>query len=245
LTEDIRLDLSKNDSTLTEQFNQRRVDEIQELLSRGHEAEVEFSGIWQDQAGSNWMIAGLIVEITGDTQIEGTIKLLDRVKVRARTIADGRIVAIGIQPDSTKNDITPDEPLPTPTPSATSTATASSTSTPTAISSPTPTPTMTVTASLIPSPSATLCVAEEPDGWATYIVQPGDTLTQIAERAGITLNQLMDVNCLSDPNYLIAGWHLYAPAAPQDTSSFPTELSPGDDGHDDNGDDSPDVDSHD
>lgn len=61
----------------------------------------------------------------------------------------------------------------------------------------------------------------------TYVVRPGDTLSAIAGRLGVSVGGLVDANHLSDPNRVFAGQTLTvpgaaAPAAP--TSPQPTPL---------------------
>lgn len=52
-----------------------------------------------------------------------------------------------------------------------------------------------------------------PAGWVYYYVQPGDTLNSIAAAFGISVNQLMNANCLST-TYIYAGQVLYVPNVP-------------------------------
>lgn len=40
---------------------------------------------------------------------------------------------------------------------------------------------------------------------STYVVQPGDTLTDIATRFGVTPEYLAGINSIADPNYIYAG----------------------------------------
>lgn len=48
-------------------------------------------------------------------------------------------------------------------------------------------------------------------GQRTYVVQPGDTLTSIAARFGVTLESLMAINNITNPNYLQRGQVLIIP----------------------------------
>lgn len=47
----------------------------------------------------------------------------------------------------------------------------------------------------------------------TYVVRPGDTLSGIAARAGVSVRSLTEANSLRDPNRLIAGQSLSVPSA--------------------------------
>ena len=77
-----------------------------------------------------------------------------------------------------------EEEEPTPTPTATP---PSATATPEATPSPTPTPT-------------------------TYVVQPGDTLGEIADRFGVDVEALAAANDITDPGLIYAGQTLVIPA---------------------------------
>jgi LysM repeat protein len=72
-----------------------------------------------------------------------------------------------------------------------------STPAPTATASPTVPP-----ATSTPPPTATLQV---------YLVQPGDTLTRIADRFGVSMETLIDANNLANPNQLLPGDRLIIP----------------------------------
>ena len=43
---------------------------------------------------------------------------------------------------------------------------------------------------------------------ATYLVQPGDTLSKIATTTGVSQDQLVNLNAIKDPNVIIAGQSL-------------------------------------
>jgi LysM repeat protein len=43
------------------------------------------------------------------------------------------------------------------------------------------------------------------------MVQPGDTLSQIAERFGTSVEGIAQANSLEDPNFILAGRTLYVP----------------------------------
>lgn len=58
---------------------------------------------------------------------------------------------------------------------------------------------------------ATLAACPAPDGWFIYIVQPGDTLTDIAARTSSTVQELIVRNCLPDGDAINVGQGLYVP----------------------------------
>jgi LysM repeat protein len=57
---------------------------------------------------------------------------------------------------------------------------------------------------------------------ALYVVQAGDTLSAIAERFGVTVDELVAANNLTDPNFLQPGQTLLIPsliATPRPTTT--------------------------
>lgn len=58
---------------------------------------------------------------------------------------------------------------------------------------------------------ASLAKAQSPTDNPVYIVQNGDTLTQIAIEFGITLNALIQANNITDPNAITVGTSLIIP----------------------------------
>jgi len=91
------------------------------------------------------------------------------------------------------------EPIPSPT--ATATRTAAATPSPTATAAATPEPVE------VPPPQPT----EEPGPTETYIVQPYDSLSDIAAKYGTTVDELLRLNDLSQPNLLYAGQAIVVP----------------------------------
>lgn len=101
-----------------------------------------------------------------------------------------------------------------------------------------PTPTATIT----PSPNATLsitptqeaCIPNPPPGWVLYSVRQGDSASGLAERGNITVEFLIEVNCL--PNDLLSiGQQLWVPLSsvprtptppPPPPPTFPTSAPP-------------------
>jgi len=61
-----------------------------------------------------------------------------------------------------------------------------------------------------------------------YVVQPGDTLSEIAKQYGYTVSQFMSENSLDDPNFIWVGQELHLPGSSYDsnnTSSTPSAES--------------------
>jgi len=85
---------------------------------------------------------------------------------------------------------------------------ASKTPTATVTNTPVP-PTATATITLTPEPSLT----PTPEGPLTYIVEPGDTLSSIAEQFGVDVFLLMAANNITDANQLFVNDELTIPGA--------------------------------
>lgn len=77
------------------------------------------------------------------------------------------------------------------------------------------------TAEQQPNPTANQAGRDVPQGFGTYIVQPGDTLYSIAKRSGSTVDDLARVNRLKDPAKIRAGQVLWVPKG---VPSMSTEL---------------------
>ncbi len=84
--------------------------------------------------------------------------------------------------------------------------------TPTAVPSETPTSTPTVTPT--PTPTRSFTPSQPLSNSSTYIVQPGDSLYQIALRYGVTLQALEQLNDLPDPNSISVGQAITIPVSP-------------------------------
>jgi LysM repeat protein len=57
---------------------------------------------------------------------------------------------------------------------------------------------------------------------ASYVIQPGDTLSDIAARFGVSAAQIVALNRLSNPRLIIGGQTLLIPAAPASTTTATT-----------------------
>ncbi len=70
----------------------------------------------------------------------------------------------------------------------------------------------------------------EPDDWTAYHVRSGDTLSRIASAAGVTVQAIMEANCLSSANLIHTGQTLFVP---RDIGGSSDDDSSDDDGGDD------------
>ncbi len=94
--ENVRLQLagsSENRLHIEEQYQQRRADEIRNLLSQGSMRSVSFEGLVEEADSQRLLIEGLPVEITPDTQVIGEILPGRLVEVEGSTQAGGWIEA--------------------------------------------------------------------------------------------------------------------------------------------------------
>jgi LysM repeat protein len=67
-------------------------------------------------------------------------------------------------------------------------------------------------------PGVTACPS--PLGWSTTVVQPGDTLDSLAQQYGLSVQQLMDANCILE-SQVAAGTVLSVPVAAQQEVVLP------------------------
>jgi LysM repeat protein len=237
LTEDARLILSSDDDSLESQFNQRRIDETQELLDKGRAETVMFEGDIQTMNDTVWQIDSLMVQINAAQIDEAPLEFGMRVAVEAETTRDGLLIARRIR---RLNDAP--QRLPSPMPIRTSE--------PTRVPSATPTRRPTVTDTPQPvrptsdrtfdaqnssqnqigvTPTATpteqRCVISPPPDWIRYVIQSGDTLFDLAVRSGTTMERIQRVNCIDDPALIRVGQTIYLPASIQPTPT-PTSTPP-------------------
>ncbi len=148
--EESRLALSPDPDQFLESLRAERLREVRNLLSLSREGMVTFTGTVEVITAEQWMVAGVPVAVTSDTEIEGDAVVGRAVEVTGE-IVDGvvvaeRIVVLGGEAgESEPAQLATATPEATPTLSATSTPTA--TPLPTTTSEPmTTTPTMMTTA---------------------------------------------------------------------------------------------------
>ncbi|MDQ7025598.1 MAG: LysM peptidoglycan-binding domain-containing protein [Anaerolineae bacterium] len=234
-------------------FNQRRIDETHQLLTLEREASVTFEGDIIAVTDITILIADLPVERTAETIVDSPIDPEIRVIVDARTTSDGRLLADRIRPVESIVE----EAIPTSTATLTSTISASSTPQATATIVPTreatitatressPTSTVTQTSrppimSRTPRPTAsdtpsrtvtptepTDCIPRILEGWQAYDIQVGDTLSELALATDISVDSVMDVNCIDSANRIVVGAQIYLPHQPirREPSTIETDTS--------------------
>ncbi|MBI1881627.1 MAG: LysM peptidoglycan-binding domain-containing protein, partial [Chloroflexi bacterium] len=77
-------------------------------------------------------------------------------------------------------------------------------------------PSLTAEQPLSTPTGSTAAPCSPPAGWTLYTIQPSDTLSQLAEQAGVSQAQVLAVNCLASPE-IVAGATLYLPSPPTPT----------------------------
>jgi len=135
---------------LAASFQQKRLDEIAQLLRTGRSATVVFEGPILSLAEDEWIIAGLPVTVNKATVIAGRPAIGLEAQVTGRTQA-GVLLATSI----TVLGEAPDVPTPTAIPTSTPTITPTSTPATAPTNTPTTTPTSTPTATPTNTPTLT------------------------------------------------------------------------------------------
>lgn len=246
--------LSADPQAADEVSRRRRLDEIYMLIALGRPAAVEFTGDVEALADDQWRVSGLALQLQAGVERPANARVGDRVVVVADVTAERTLIARAIrrlQPEAV--EITPEAtaavtatPQP-PTPTATATASPTPTYTPSTTAGPIPTHTPAETA--LPSLRAN-CATLRPDGWVTYTVRAGDSLSGLAGVTGTTIDAIMQANCLPESGLILVSQPLYLPSIPPTraptinppapaTASQPAAIDPpttsgdDDDGHDD------------
>jgi nucleoid-associated protein YgaU len=53
-----------------------------------------------------------------------------------------------------------------------------------------------------------------PGTWVQYTVQDGDTLGDLAQATGVTVQEIVNANCLTNPDSVNSGQVIYLPSSP-------------------------------
>jgi LysM repeat protein len=218
-----------------EQFEPRRLDEIRVLLALRRIEEVTFSGTIDRIDADRWQVAALPVRVASGTTGSETLAVGDRVAVEAETSPNGELFARAFtlldQAELTPTPAFTQTLVLSPTAEATQTVTPPATNTPAPTtttpptlaptSTPSPTPTHTTTqvaTTLAPTIAVTLtptvCAPAQPLNWVSYRIQPNDTVAGLANMTGVSVDQLVLVNCLPPNLMIIVGQYLFLPSMP-------------------------------
>lgn len=85
--------------------------------------------------------------------------------------------------------------------------------------------------------NAAVCPPVMPAGWTTYTVRAGDALSRIAAITDTDLDDLIEVNCITNANNIVVGQVLFVENAPRDGNDNDDSVDNGNDNSDDNGND--------
>lgn len=162
------------DAALTEQFNQRRIQEIKALLVQNRAANVAFTGEIEAVQPDSWTLSGLDTEINGETQIFGGDPRVGQMAMVNGRTANGRLIAttLTLLPP---NDLPPATATNTPTATPTNTPEPTETATAVFTDTPTPTATLTATATATATATPTKTPTETPEPSPTVTMTPTET----------------------------------------------------------------------
>ncbi|MCA9953425.1 MAG: hypothetical protein KC434_01805 [Anaerolineales bacterium] len=203
--------------TLRSQMNDERVREAKAILRTDETAELSFEGRINTKQGRNWIIAGVPVAVSDQTQIDGYAGVGALVAVNGRA-ANGHFYASRIV-------VLEDGP-------ATATSTSTVTSIPTETTTGTAMPTVTTTASALPTLTSTPTTSATPDASGTpgTMGTPTATLTSTPTRVPPTAT--------APATATAAPPTATATAAPPTATPQPTTVVNDDNGNDNNNDNS-------
>lgn len=133
MTEDVQLVLALDRQTkaqLMARFDERRRAEAVAIAGSQRIAEITFRGQLEARSDGLWVVSGVSVYISGETELEQGIEPGTSVRVLARSMSDGKLWArrVVTEPGQPQPP-TPTAPAPTPSPTCSPTATASATAT--------------------------------------------------------------------------------------------------------------------
>lgn len=153
---------------LESEFEAERLEEVRSLNAQGRLAEIEFKGRVEAITQLSWRIAGLVVQLSPQTQIEGPVQVGALAEVHGRLQADGSVLAEAIHIQVFENEMPESEETTEVIESATAPP-------PTAWPSVTPAPpTFTLTINPSPTPSASPAA---PTNTATHTPRPNTPTT--------------------------------------------------------------------
>lgn len=189
---------------LEKAFLKRRIDEINTLMAQGRSATVMFKGDVEAVDGYTWQMYGWHLVAHEALPDVGQVQPGATLEITAQLAANGLLYV---------EDFTLITPPPimsiTPEPSPTFTLTATPSPTPTPVNTltqmPTQTPTLTPTNTIITSG---VCVP--PEGWVSYTIRGGDTLSGLAGATDSSIAEIMAGNCLEN-HFIVVGQALYLP----------------------------------
>jgi len=182
--------------------------------------------------------------LTNEPEIEPTAENIEVTAELVPPVTSVLTVAPTLVLSETATQPPPTNAASSPTPTRTSTSTVE----PTATASETLPPTSTQSSQTTEDGA---CVASAPDGWISYRVRSGDTLSGLAAATGTTLDRVIAVNCIEDARFIVVGQAIFLPSEPAVSSGSSSDDSSGSgstsggDGNNNNDDDDDDDDGGD
>ena len=98
--EEMRLTLTLDDPArqkLQDQFRQMRLEEVREMMQMGKTGLVEFEGQLESLTAEEWVVSGIRVGMQPDTIVEGDPEAGQVVRVRARVLNNGTVIALQVR----------------------------------------------------------------------------------------------------------------------------------------------------
>ena len=99
-TERTRLLLTENQNQklkLEQSFNHERIQEVEALIKQARSQEVNFAGSLSQMQGDTWIVGGITVTLTSQTELTGEFKLDYYVQVQGVLQPDGTLIASRLQ----------------------------------------------------------------------------------------------------------------------------------------------------
>lgn len=87
-----------------------RIEETDLLLDEQRMEEVEFGGLVEAQTENGWVVSGIPVIVTAQTEFEGTVAIGAHVDVRGQTQADGSVLVERVRVEETESAEAEDSP---------------------------------------------------------------------------------------------------------------------------------------
>ncbi len=112
-----------------------------------------------------------------------------------------------------------DDETPTPNPTPSLTIPVQTPIPPVAFPTATPAPTQTLSSAQVPATPINCTPRRD---WEIYFVQAGDTVSDLAARTGLTVDQVAQANCLIDPALIYVGQMLFLPFVPPTPTPIPS-----------------------
>lgn len=105
VVENLRLQLAPDTGMragIEENYNQRRVTEVQYLLDMGRTVPVSFTGKVERITGEFWIVKDILVKVDETSKILSEVKLGDVIEIHGTTSADGWVIAKEIRLDASE-----------------------------------------------------------------------------------------------------------------------------------------------